>query len=173
MAKKEKAQPTERTYTIPLRKAFSRVPIYRRTPRAVKAVREFLQRHMKSTTIHIGKRLNEELWKRGIRNPPHKVKVTVTKDENNIVKAELFGHALEEKVEKKEEKAKELHAKKDAVDEKKESPKEPEKETKNERQEDTKKEVKKGATKDTKTEDVQKKEKEAEKAAEDKEAEKK
>lgn len=97
-AKKKAAEKTiERTYTIPLRKEYMKAPRYKRTPRAVKAVRDFLQRHMKSEIVLLGKHLNDELWKHGIRRPPHHLKVTVQKDEKNVVKAELFGVTLEEK----------------------------------------------------------------------------
>jgi large subunit ribosomal protein L31e len=81
----------ERTYTIPLRREFLKVPTWRRTEKAVVAVQEFLRRHMKSAEVKMGKALNEELWKHGIRNPPHHVKITAVKDEKGVVRAELFG----------------------------------------------------------------------------------
>ncbi len=102
MAKKTTETSIERTYTIPLRKEFRKVPNWRQTKKAVKAVREFLVKHMKSDQIKLGKSLNEKLWNHGIRNPPHKVKVTVRKDEKGEVKAELFGTKIESpKVEEK------------------------------------------------------------------------
>ncbi len=91
MAKKAAAQEIERTYTIPLRKEFRKVPNWRQTKKAVKAVREYLQKHMKSEKVLLGKALNEKLWQHGIRNPPHKVKVSVSKDKEGVVKADLFG----------------------------------------------------------------------------------
>ncbi len=88
----------ERTYTVPLRSAFLRAPNYCRTPRAVRALRAFLARHMKTSleNVRIGLHLNNHLWSRGIRNPPHKVKLIATKDDAGIVKAELFGKTFEE-----------------------------------------------------------------------------
>ncbi|MBI4441250.1 50S ribosomal protein L31e [Candidatus Woesearchaeota archaeon] len=86
----------KRTYIIPLRKAFLRVPRYTRAKRAANAVRAFLLRHMKGD-VKIGRHLNEFLWKQGIRNPPHHVKVDCVKDDKNIVKAELAGFVYEEK----------------------------------------------------------------------------
>jgi len=97
----------ERTYNIPLRKEYQKVPGWKRTKKAVKAVKEFLKKHMKSDDVKLGTKLNEEMWKHGIRNPPHHVKVTVTKDKEGKVKAELFGAKKEEKkAVKKEVKAK-------------------------------------------------------------------
>ena len=49
MAKKE-AEPKvtlERTYIIPLRREWLKVPEYKRTNKAVKAIRQFIVRHMK------------------------------------------------------------------------------------------------------------------------------
>ena len=50
---------------------------------------------MKSENIKLGKYLNQELWKNGPKNPPSKVKINVTKEEN-LVKAELIGAPEEE-----------------------------------------------------------------------------
>jgi large subunit ribosomal protein L31e len=80
----------ERVYTIPLRREYRKAAIWRRTKRAMNEVRTFLSKHMKSDDVRIGTDVNEFLWKHGGKNPPHKVKVTVTKDENNVVKASLF-----------------------------------------------------------------------------------
>ncbi len=97
----------ERTYNIPLRKEWLKVPKYKRSKKAVKALREFLVKHMKSENIKLGMRLNEHIWQDGIRSPPHHVKVHVTKDESDLVKAELEGFEFKEavKAKKKEEKS--------------------------------------------------------------------
>ena len=99
MAKKETAKIIERTYNIPLRKEFRKVPRWKKTNKAVTALREFLVKHMKSEDVKLGTALNEKLGQHGIKNPPHHVKVNVTKDEKGIVSAELFG--AKEKAEKK------------------------------------------------------------------------
>lgn len=90
----------ERTYTVPLRRDFARKPPYKRTNRAVKVLREFLARHMKAPleNIKLGQHVNEHLWANGLRNPPGKVKVAVTKDDEGIVRAELFGKEYAEAV---------------------------------------------------------------------------
>lgn len=105
MAKKQQESKVvlERTYNVPLRREFLKSPRYKRTNRAVRALREFLQRHMKSDDIRIGKFLNLFLWERGIRNPPHHVKVNVIKDDKGTVRAEIVGKEIElEKKQKKE-----------------------------------------------------------------------
>jgi len=84
----------ERSYTIPLRREFLKAPTHKRTNRAVRAVKQFLQKHMKADNIKLGKNLNLKLWENGIRNPPHKVKINAIKDSEGIVRAELTGKEI-------------------------------------------------------------------------------
>jgi len=100
----------ERTYTVPLRREFRKAPIYKRAKKAGVALRQFLQKHMKSEDVKIGRKLNQAIWQRGITNPPHKVKVTATKNDKGEVYAELFGVAKEEV--KREKKVKKTAPKK-------------------------------------------------------------
>lgn len=137
MAKKEEApkKVLERTYVVPLRREWLKSPNWKRTKKAALALRQFLVRHMKPEgmdpkNVKIGKWLNEELWKHGIRKPPCKVKITATKDEKGIVLAELVGAPKEEveegkKAVKKKEKKEEKKVKE--AEEKKEEKKEEEK----------------------------------------------
>ena len=93
----------ERTYTIPLRREYLKVANWRRTEKAVTAVKEFLTRHMKSKDVKIEKSVNDELWKHGIKNPPHHIKIIAKKDEKGQVRAELFGAKPVKKAETKPE----------------------------------------------------------------------
>lgn len=84
----------ERTYIIPLRKEYQKAPVYKRTKKAVKATKEFLQKHMKVENVKLGRQLNMALWEKGYRHPPHKVEVSVEliKDkEGDYAYAELVG----------------------------------------------------------------------------------
>lgn len=101
--KKEIAK-LERTYNIPLRKEYLKVPYWKRTNKAVIAAKEFLVKHMKAETIILGKALNEKLWQHGIRNPPHHVKVNAVRDEKGVVTAELFGTEDKKKAKKETKK---------------------------------------------------------------------
>ncbi len=126
----------EKEYVIPLREKYRHVARYKKTPKAVKSVKEFLVRHMKVydrdlRKIKIDKYLNEYLWFRGIKHPPHKVKVKAVK-EGDIVRVELselpeklkFKKAREER---RESKAREfLDKKKTTMQKAKESLKKPE-----------------------------------------------
>ncbi len=99
----------ERTYNVPLRKGFYKAPKYRKTKKAMITLREFLVKHMKcaAENLKIGRKLNELLWERGYKYPPHHVKLTAIKTDDGIVKAELFGFKYEEPIKsaEKEEKA--------------------------------------------------------------------
>jgi len=104
----------ERTYIIPLRQAVLNAPKYKRAKKAVNATKAFLSKHMKTDEVKLGKHLNEEIWKNGIKNPPGKVKITVFKDKEGVAKAELFGHKYVEKKaeeDKKESKPEDIKAK--------------------------------------------------------------
>lgn len=78
----------ERLYTIPLRRAWI-APVKRRVPRAIRIVREFLQRHMKYEDLVIGNDVNELLWRRGIEKPPRRIRVRAVKNADNIVTVHL------------------------------------------------------------------------------------
>jgi large subunit ribosomal protein L31e len=78
----------ERVYIIPLRDV-KRVPRTIRSPKAVRLVREFLKRHMKSDDIKIDSSVNEKIWERGIQKVPPKIKVKATKEEDGSVSVTL------------------------------------------------------------------------------------
>lgn len=85
----EKKSEPEQEYVIPLRRRYQHVARYKKTPKAVKTIKEFLVRHMKIydrdlNKIKIDKYLNEFLWFRGIKKPPYKIKVKVKKDGENV-----------------------------------------------------------------------------------------
>lgn len=139
MAKEEKK--LERVYNVPLRKEWLKVPKYKRGKKAVKALREFLIKHMKPSEddkgrikLKIGKMANLDIWKHGIKNPPHHVKVKAVRDSDGTVKAELVGFEYQEvKKVKKEKKGKVEELKEKLVGKtpvKKEEKKEEKKETK-------------------------------------------
>jgi len=70
----------ERIYTIPLGKSYEYLRT-RRTPRAVKLLRQFVSRHMKADLgdVLISNKLNSHLWQHSIQRPPRRVKVRVVK----------------------------------------------------------------------------------------------
>ncbi|MBD3304315.1 50S ribosomal protein L31 [Candidatus Woesearchaeota archaeon] len=177
---------TERTYTIPLRKEWLKAPRYRRAKKAATAIKEFLIKHMKSEDVRLGKHLNEELWKHGIKNPPGKIKVNVQKDEKEVVRAEIFGKEIVAEKKQEEEKKGIADKMKETITGKKEDKKAPVKKKKKEEKTEEKKEEpakeekkEEGAKEKTKAEPEKKEETKEAKAetkkepAEEKPAEKK
>lgn len=84
----------EKIYTIPLRDAW-RSPRKHRTPRAIRLIRSFIQRHMKvglkagleeeEGRLIISNEVNEWVWRRGIEKPPRKIRVRAIKDRDGNV----------------------------------------------------------------------------------------
>ena len=114
MAAKKETNTTvlERTYNVPLRKEYQKAPNWKRTGKAVVALKEFIERHMKSENVKLEKEVNEELWKHGIKNPPHHLKVNATKNDKGDVRVSLFGTKKEAATPAKEEKKTDPAAKK-------------------------------------------------------------
>ncbi len=74
----------EREYVIPLRKEWTKVSGYKRTAKSVKAIKEFIAKHMKVTNrdvdlVKLDFYLNNEVWHKGSRNAPAKIKVKAIK----------------------------------------------------------------------------------------------
>lgn len=92
----------ERTYVVPLRRGWLKASRYRRAKKAVNTLKEFLVKHMKSEDVRLGPSINLEIWKHGMRNPPSRVKINVSKDDKGVVRAELFGAKAEKSEVKKD-----------------------------------------------------------------------
>jgi large subunit ribosomal protein L31e len=78
----------EQIYIIPLGKV-RRVPRWRRSAKAIKDIREFLGRHMKSEDVKLDSSINEKIWSRGSQKPPVQIRIRAMKLEDGHVQAEL------------------------------------------------------------------------------------
>jgi large subunit ribosomal protein L31e len=78
----------ERIYTVPLRKAWI-AQKYRRAEKAMFILKQFTERHMKPTEIIIDPSVNEAIWAKGIKSPPRKIRVKMTKDSDGLVTVQL------------------------------------------------------------------------------------
>ena len=78
----------ERIYTVPLGRAWV-APRYRRAEKAITVLRKFVQRHMKPEEVVIEPAVNEAIWARGIANPPRKIRVRLSKDDEGFVTVSL------------------------------------------------------------------------------------
>jgi len=143
----------ERVYTINLGKVWLS-PNNQRAKRAINMIKEFATHHMKSENVKIEEDVSHLVWARGIRHPPRKIRVKLTKDDDgNIliskyeeekkVEEKSKGKKAEKKIEKKEEKKVEKKVE--------EAPKETKVETKVEETQKEKKEEKPTEKKTEKT----------------------
>jgi large subunit ribosomal protein L31e len=121
-------------------------------------IKEFAEHHMKTEQIKIDQELSQQVWKRGIRSPPRKIRVKMAKTEDGYVMVSPYE---DESAKPKEEKAKKSDKKESKevapAEEKSEAPKaetkaekpEPkaEKTAPKEKKADTKKPAKKPAKK--------------------------
>jgi large subunit ribosomal protein L31e len=78
-----------RVYAINLGKAWI-TPQHKRTDRVVNMIREFAEKHMKSSEVKLDQDLNRQIWSRGKTNPPRKVRVKMVKDEDGTVTVSLY-----------------------------------------------------------------------------------
>ncbi|MHA1190954.1 MAG: 50S ribosomal protein L31e [Promethearchaeota archaeon] len=74
----------ERIYIVPLAKA-RRGPRNKRAKKAIRFLREFMERHFKPESLVISQEVNEAIWARGIQKPPRKLKVRATKNIEGLV----------------------------------------------------------------------------------------
>jgi large subunit ribosomal protein L31e len=78
----------EQIYVIPLR-GTKRVPRWKRSTIAIKDIRKYLARHMKSSDVKLDRSINERVWDRGAENPPSRIRVRAMKFDDGQVQAEL------------------------------------------------------------------------------------
>ncbi|MDW8276342.1 MAG: 50S ribosomal protein L31e [Candidatus Nitrosocaldus sp.] len=93
----------ERVYTINLGRV-TLAPDNRRSKRAINMIREFAVRHMKSEEVVMDEELNEMVWSSGMRSPPRRIRVVMSKDASGVVTIKPYRKENEGKVEEKEEK---------------------------------------------------------------------
>lgn len=82
----EKTQ--EQIYIIPLRDA-RRAPRWKKSHTAMKDIRKYLEKHLKSTDVKLDRSINEKIWDRGAEHPPSRVRVRAMKFDDGQVQAEL------------------------------------------------------------------------------------
>ncbi len=91
----------ERVFTIPLT-VTKQIPKTKRAPRAIKEIKEYVRRHMTDKSaaeddeekgerkdVWLDYKLNELIWKRGIENPPRKVRVKAIRFEDGLIEVSL------------------------------------------------------------------------------------
>ena len=161
----------ERIYTINLGKVLLS-PNNQRAKRAINMIRSFASKHMKSENVKIEEEISHLVWERGIRHPPRKIRVKLSKDDDgNIIVSKYqeekkVGEEKPKKAEKKTEEKKTEETPKEKKAEEK-----PKAEASPKVEEKPKEEEKKPEAKPKKDDKVP--EKKAEEAPKEKKAEKK
>ncbi|WP_342678408.1 50S ribosomal protein L31e [Methanofollis sp. UBA420] len=78
----------EQIYVVPLRST-RRAPRWKRCNVAVKDIRAYLVRHMKSENVRLDSSINEKVWEHGSQKPPVQIRIRAMKFEDGQVQAEL------------------------------------------------------------------------------------
>ena len=99
------SQELERVYTINLGKVLLS-PDNQRSKRAINMIKEFARHHMKTEDVKIDEDLAHQVWERGIKHPPRKIRVRMTKTEEGHVLIAPYEEEIETKVSKEEKSSK-------------------------------------------------------------------
>jgi len=83
-----------RVYTVPLKKAWRRKKS-RRAEAAMRFLRQFIARHMKTEPekVKIDRKVNEKVWERSMNNPPRRIRVKAEKYDDGTVVVSLVEEA--------------------------------------------------------------------------------
>ena len=90
------SQELERVYTINLGKV-KLSQSQHRAVRAINMIREFARHHMKVETIKIEEELAQQIWSKGVRSPPRKVRVRMTKTDEGFILVSRYDEESESK----------------------------------------------------------------------------
>ncbi|EJK75259.1 hypothetical protein THAOC_03022 [Thalassiosira oceanica] len=71
-----------RDYTIHLSKRTHKTTFKSKTPKAVKEVKKFAEKAMGTKEVRIDTKVNKYLWKQGVRNPPKRIRVRLSRKRN-------------------------------------------------------------------------------------------
>ena len=88
------SQDLERVYTINLGKVLLSQSQHRAV-RAINMIKEFARHHMKTEEIKIEEDLAHQVWSRGVRNPPRKIRVRMSKTDEGYVLVSRYDEEVE------------------------------------------------------------------------------
>ena len=96
------SQDVERVYTVNLGKVLLS-PDNQRAKRAVNMIKEFARHHMKIEQVKLEEDVSHLLWSKGIRRPPRKIRVRMTKTDEGYVLVSIY-EGEEESIKEEEKK---------------------------------------------------------------------
>jgi large subunit ribosomal protein L31e len=88
-----------RDYTIHLAKRVHKVTFKKKAPRAIKAIRKFASDAMGTKDVRIDTKLNKFIWSAGIKKPPTRVRVRLSRKRNDDEDADEKMYTLAQLVE--------------------------------------------------------------------------
>lgn len=97
--KKSKPDLLSRDYTIHLAKRVHKTTFKDKTPRAVKQIKIFAQKAMNTKDVRIATDVNKYVWSQGVRNPPKRIRVRLSRKRNEDEDAEEKLYTLVQLVE--------------------------------------------------------------------------
>eukprot|EP00992_Anisonema_acinus_P005653 TRINITY_DN18594_c0_g1_i1.p2 TRINITY_DN18594_c0_g1~~TRINITY_DN18594_c0_g1_i1.p2 ORF type:complete len:120 (+),score=28.73 TRINITY_DN18594_c0_g1_i1:84-443(+) len=80
--KSRAADVVTREYTINLHKRLHGVTFKRRAPRAVKEIKKFAAKMMGTEDVRLDVGLNKQVWSKGVRNVPYRIRVRLERRRN-------------------------------------------------------------------------------------------
>jgi large subunit ribosomal protein L31e len=80
----------ERIYTVPFYPKLAYSNRLKRAPRAIKILREFVQRHMKASNVMIAPEVNERIWSRSREKPPRRIRVRCLRTSEDKIEVHLL-----------------------------------------------------------------------------------
>ncbi|KAL0035005.1 hypothetical protein WJX79_005845 [Trebouxia sp. C0005] len=72
-----------REYTINLHKRLHKITFKKRAPKAIKEIKKFATKHMRTSDVRVDVKLNKAVWSRGIRNVPIKLRIQISRKRND------------------------------------------------------------------------------------------
>ncbi|KAL2491539.1 60S ribosomal protein L31-1 [Abeliophyllum distichum] len=91
-SKTRKEEVVTREFTINLHKRLHGCTFKKKAPKAIKEIRKFAQKAMGTTDVRVDVKLNKQIWSRGIRSVPRRVRVRIARKRNDDedAKEELY-----------------------------------------------------------------------------------
>ena len=82
-----------RDYTINLHKRLHGITFKRKAPRAIREIKKFAEKAMKTSDVRIDAKLNKHVWSKGVRNVPYRVRLRLSRKRNEDEEASAAVHA--------------------------------------------------------------------------------
>ncbi|CAH8377240.1 unnamed protein product [Eruca vesicaria subsp. sativa] len=81
--KGRKEEVVTREYTINLHRRLHSCTFKKKAPKAIKEIRKFAEKAMGTKDVRVDVKLNKQIWSRGIRGPPRRIRVRVARKRND------------------------------------------------------------------------------------------